>query len=215
MAQDSCPVCGRRYNEDSRYCDQCGRRRSGNAPTSMWIPRDRAIVYIGLIAFLLLEVIVPRGSLAPWAQRWLAPMTTSSHSPRPSGASGSEGNRPTLSTKPSPQLAVSSWRCDADGRGFEIAGEVKNTSGSSFNYLQPTVTMRAADGRFVTYWSGFTDYNPLLPGQTSPFSISVNLNPAIKKADLSFTEDRATIELWGRTRKHVSCTNGNSNVRRD
>jgi len=64
----------------------------------------------------------------------------------------------------------------------EWQGEVKNTGSVPLGGPQPVriiATFRNASGAFVSVSEAFLDYNPLLPGQVSPFSNYGNANPTI------------------------------------
>jgi len=64
--------------------------------------------------------------------------------------------------------------------------------------LEIVVTLRTADGTFVTSDDGMADYETILPGQTSPFKLLIGHNPAVRTADLSFkNDDRELVEFSG------------------
>jgi len=47
-------------------------------------------------------------------------------------------------------------------------------------------TFYDANGGFITTSDALIDYNPILPGQTSPFKVMKTENPAMKKASVEF-----------------------------
>ena len=47
-------------------------------------------------------------------------------------------------------------------------------------------TWRTADGTFIKSDDALLDYNPIMPGQISPFKIYSTYNPAMKRCNLSF-----------------------------
>jgi hypothetical protein len=69
---------------------------------------------------------------------------------------------------------------------FIVEGQVKNTSGSSLDNVVAVVTVYDANKRFITYDEALIDYTPILAGQTSPFSVYVDYNPAIEWYDVEF-----------------------------
>jgi hypothetical protein len=65
-------------------------------------------------------------------------------------------------------------------------GQVKNISGDSIKSVQAVVTWYDKSGTFVTSDHALIDYNPLLPGQTSPFDVIATFNPAMHTASVEF-----------------------------
>ena len=63
---------------------------------------------------------------------------------------------------------------------------MKNVSSEPIENLQALVSYSTKDGTFITAADGLVAYNPLLPGQTSPFKVMVSHNPAMKSASLAF-----------------------------
>lgn len=86
------------------------------------------------------------------------------------------------------KLVIVSWHW-SESSAFAIAeGEVLNVSNESLRNVEAVVTFRAVDGTFITSDSALIEYNPILPGQTSPFSVMATWNPQMKKASLRFKE---------------------------
>ena len=57
-------------------------------------------------------------------------------------------------------------------------------------------------GGFITSDDALIDYNPILPGQTSPFKAMATENPAMRKASIDFKELMGgSIEWRDRDRK--------------
>jgi len=67
-----------------------------------------------------------------------------------------------------------------------VEGQVKNISGVSLDSIVAVVEFYDANGDFVKSDSALIDYNPILSGQTSPFSVITTDNPAIKKYSTTF-----------------------------
>ena len=65
-------------------------------------------------------------------------------------------------------------------------GSVKNISDIKLENVEAEVSFNAKDGSFITSADALIEYNPILPGQTSPFKVSVTFNPAMKSASLQF-----------------------------
>ena len=88
----------------------------------------------------------------------------------------------------SPLLEVLSWRCEKEYGYVYIVGEVKNASNRKLENIMAVGEFRAQDGSLVKSEDALLDYNPILPGQTSPFKAGGTDNPSITKCNLSFKE---------------------------
>ncbi len=67
-----------------------------------------------------------------------------------------------------------------------VNGQVKNVSEASLEAVDAVVEFYDANGKFVKSDDALIDYDPILPGQTSPFSVISTDNPAIKQYKTSF-----------------------------
>lgn len=67
-----------------------------------------------------------------------------------------------------------------------IDGQVKNISSKSLQNVVAVVTYYTDEGTFVKSADALIDYNPVLAGQTSPFSVISTYNPAITTFSTSF-----------------------------
>ncbi len=85
-----------------------------------------------------------------------------------------------------PLLEVQSWGCVTENRYIHGRGEVKNVSARPLKNVQAVGTLRNAAGELVKTESSLIDYNPIMPGQTSPFEALGPENPAITNCNLSF-----------------------------
>jgi len=66
-------------------------------------------------------------------------------------------------------------------------GQVKNISSSKLENVQAIVTWYDKNGNMITSSSALIEYNPILPGQTSPFKVMKTYNPAMEKAGVEFS----------------------------
>ena len=77
-------------------------------------------------------------------------------------------------------------------RGFDeygyhqVEGQVRNLSEDSLKNVSVLVTWHTKDDTFVTSDDTLVEYNPLLPGQTSPFKSMTRSNPAMAKYTVAF-----------------------------
>ena len=67
-----------------------------------------------------------------------------------------------------------------------VLGEVMNTSSIKLANVMAVGEFRTKDGTLVKAEDSLIDYNPILPGQTSPFKAGGTDNPAIVDCYLSF-----------------------------
>ena len=63
---------------------------------------------------------------------------------------------------------------------------MKNVSGAPLENLLAVVIFRTEDGTFVTSADSLLDFNPVMPGQTTPFSVMTTWNPLIKTGAITF-----------------------------
>jgi hypothetical protein len=207
MVEQLCPVCAHQLEEGSRSCPQCGRPRPGVLPEYMSVPWQRAATYIGVISGVLFVCLILL--LAPNKATEVSPEKVSEPSAAESSApiESSAGKETPGATEGGKGLVVNSWNCAREGDSdyIHVRGEVKNASDSSVNGLWIVVTLRTADGTFVTSDHGLPEYQTILPGQTSPFELLIGFNPAVRSADLSFkNDDSGLVEFSGPHSK--SCT---------
>ena len=67
----------------------------------------------------------------------------------------------------------------------------------SLRNVVAVVSFYDARGNFITSDDALIDYNPILPGQASPFSVMATENPAMRTARVEFKE------LMGGTIPHI------------
>jgi hypothetical protein len=84
------------------------------------------------------------------------------------------------------ELQSWSWHIEYD---YAIAeGTVKNISSTSLKNVQAIVTFHDKAGGFITSDDALIEYDPILPGQTSPFKVMARHNPAMKNAGIDFKQ---------------------------
>jgi hypothetical protein len=98
-------------------------------------------------------------------------------------ASAAQSTPPPVAT---PTLEVTAWRFYDSNNYHYIEGEVKNVGTVAIDNLQAVGTFLDASRTFVKSDSTLVEYRPLLPGQTSPFTVMASRNPAVKFARLQF-----------------------------
>jgi hypothetical protein len=84
------------------------------------------------------------------------------------------------------KLELQSWSWHED-YGYAIAeGEIKNISSSRMENVEAVISWYTEDGEFITSDSALIEYDPIMPGQTSPFKVTAKYNPAMNKARPGF-----------------------------
>jgi tetratricopeptide (TPR) repeat protein len=84
------------------------------------------------------------------------------------------------------ELITWSWSTTAGGSYVEARGQVKNISGRSLRNVEAVVSFYDRNGNFITCSSALIEFNPILAGQTSLFTVMETYNPAMKKASVQF-----------------------------
>jgi hypothetical protein len=74
----------------------------------------------------------------------------------------------------------------AGGSYYVIEGQVKNVSGQSLRNVEAVGTWYDKTGGFIKTDSALVDYNPILPGQISPFKTMSTGNPAMSRYTVEF-----------------------------
>jgi len=98
----------------------------------------------------------------------------------------STGSTPTASDSSTPKLELLSSRGERNSFSLKITGQVKNISGEKLETVNVVVDSYGANGELISSETSFLEYNPLMPGQTSPFTAIVQENPLIKNYKINF-----------------------------
>ncbi len=93
---------------------------------------------------------------------------------------------PKPKAKPEPDLIVESWGWTVGHGYITVTGQVTNNTGQSLRAVQAVASFYTADKVFVKESSAIVEYNPILPGQTTPFKVLCTNNPAIVSAQIEF-----------------------------
>lgn len=84
-------------------------------------------------------------------------------------------------------LEVVSWKCEPQGTEWmKFLGEVRNTSTVPMESVKALGLVRDSAG-IVGKDFGFVDYDPLRPGETSPFDVLVKTGGRAGTCEVSFT----------------------------
>jgi hypothetical protein len=87
-----------------------------------------------------------------------------------------------------PQLELVEWHWGPSESGITVKaeGEVTNISNEPLRNVVALVSFYTKDRTFITSDTGFLEYNPILPGQTSPFRVITGYNRAMAMASIDF-----------------------------
>jgi len=96
-----------------------------------------------------------------------------------SGAGSSSGRE---------MLRVHGWRWDVEHRFAVVQGEVENISGRRLSRAMVVASFYTSDGQFITAETSFIEYNPIMPGQRSPFKVMARHNPLMASVRIDFKE---------------------------
>lgn len=209
----SCPECGREISDAAPSCPHCGfvSKTVAAAPTApasvappvstapifliaaaiafflaLFTPRIVAVLPILAAVILAIVAMVRKEPLKPAAIAVivlsiglfaLSESDLSSPSSIPSSASGPNG---------SPALAYTVARCEQESGFMFVEGLVTNNSSDSLKNVEAVATYNDASGKMVTSEDTLIEYNPILPGQTSPFKVMATYNPAMASCSVSF-----------------------------
>lgn len=165
MALSKCKECGHEISKKAKECPSCG---SPQGPKQYSLGK---LVIYGLMAWFLYAVF------------------TADYSSSPSSSASSARSNPASPEAPAkPPLELQSWKCNKEHGYVFVEGEVKNVSDRSLKNVMVVGTFKTESGEHVKTEDALIDYNPILPGQTSPFKAGGTDNPQITNCNVSFKE---------------------------
>jgi len=135
-------------------------------------PKKRKSVGCGTICLVLVILFVVIGVTSVY----FSPYYT------PPGQSSTEEGR----SEPVYLLELESFKVFGEYGFAHITGRVKNISDKPLKNVEAVGQFFDAQGGFIKEASALVEYNPILPGQVSPFEVLTTSNPAIEKGSVSF-----------------------------
>lgn len=134
-------------------------------------------IFLGLVFLGYLLPSTPKQSSAP-------PVTVATPAPAPTSPP------PSVTLPAADKLALLSARgYETEYGGYHIVeGQVTNISDEPLRNVTVVATWLDGEGGFITSDDALIEYNPILPGQTSPFKTMTTSNPAMKRYTVSFKE---------------------------
>ena len=171
LALIKCPDCGKDVSDVAPSCPNCGR--PGQVPVVGKAKKTSPAATGCLVLFL--------AAFGLWVISTLLPSDNSRKT-----ASSPEVTNPPVPTGPQLELVKYSWHIEY---GYAILeGQVRNISPEPLKNVAAVASFYDSDGGFITSSDTLIDYNPVLPGQTSPFRVMATQNPTMKKARVEFKE---------------------------
>ncbi len=133
--------------------------------------RGRTVAFYGTAAFLFgivpLSILEPPAIAVPVAETTTEPQAISAAAPRA-------------------QLRLRSWRCYEEYGFQHIEGRVTNQTDRAFNNDLVVASFETSAGRLVKNETALVQFQPLMPGQTSPFTLVAIGNPQIDRCEIGF-----------------------------
>src|SRR5690625_1303329 len=87
---------------------------------------------------------------------------------------------------PIPEVELTEWNWRREHGHVIVEGIAKNLTDGRLNDIMAVATFRTEDGDLVTTSDALLDFNPVLPGQSSPFTVITTENPAMHTASVQF-----------------------------
>jgi hypothetical protein len=177
VALIKCPDCGKDVSSVAPSCPNCGRPISKVGPATAAKKQTKTSPFaMGCFVLLL-------AAFALWVIGTLSNGPASS-----SDVAKDVTNRPTgeppIPFGPQLELVKYAWHIEY---GYAILeGQVKNISSQPLKNVTAVASFYDASSGFITSSDALIDFNPVLPGQTSPFKVMATQNPAMKKGGVEF-----------------------------
>lgn len=131
-------------------------------------------VALSIVGVFLLAIV--SGAVAS------APTPSSS----PSASNTPSATTPEQAQNDAPLLELQTFNFTKSYDFDKVQGAVKNISGQKMEGVQVVASFYDKDDNFIKSDDAMIKYNPILPGQISPFETIGTDNPAIKTASVSF-----------------------------
>lgn len=163
MSLTKCPDCGKEVSELAPLCLNCGRPFDAQKNKNISVTKPKKKFGKG---WLILGIVI--------LLFWLI------------GEYGAPVRNNTASNIQSHKLELVSysWHTEYDYAIYE--GTVKNISSESLENVVAVVSFFDKKGTFITSSEALIKYNPILPGQISPFKVMKTQNPQMDKAGVEF-----------------------------
>jgi hypothetical protein len=186
-----CPYCAEEIQDQAVVCKHCGRDLNSSASQVQVVPPKKKTSPLAWGCLTIIVLFV----LAGYCGSQVARPTPSSTS-----SAGSPAATPTPAAPTNELALLSSRGYESEGGSyFIVEGEVQNITDKPLRRIAAKSTWYDKNGTLMSSDDALVDYDPLMPGQKSPFKTMTRANPQMKTYTVAFkhllggeipTEDR-------------------------
>ncbi len=87
-----------------------------------------------------------------------------------------------------PSILIRSYRCHNEYGYMHSEGLIENISDTNIENLEAVATYFTSTDTFITSDGALIEYDPIMPGQKSPFKVLTRYNPAISNCRIAFKQ---------------------------
>jgi len=193
MSHIGCPHCAKTIPAGTAFCPHCGGSVTGAQATPA-VPsaapakkRSPVLTLLGVLVSLMFVGMCVSALNGPANERAALdkaieanPLLRNAPDTSPAAQKAAQASAPRLQV-----LAKRGYESESGGY-YYVEGQVKNITNQPIDRLRIVATWFTKDGTFITTDQAMIDYDPLMPGQTSPFKTITRGNPQMSKFSIEF-----------------------------